>query len=140
MDCKDLTIGDYVKYNEVTKIVDAVYLYSVSVHDPSEEWSISEAKTYPVDDIEPIPLTEDILVKNGFERQGDLYMYHIDASDWYLRIDLVDLQDGLWSYDIDSYDKFNDSLETHRNDRTFLKLHQLQHLLRLCGIDKELTI
>lgn len=89
---------------------------------------------------EPITVTGDILVKNGFEKQGDLYMYHIDAGDGYLRIDLVDLHDGLWSYDIDSYDKFNDSLETHRNDSTFLKLHQLQHLLHFCGIEKELII
>lgn len=88
----------------------------------------------------PIPLTEEILVKNGFEKQGDLYQYHITAGNGYTRIDLIDLQDGLWSYDIDLYDKFNDSHEIHHNDDCFLKLHQLQHLLRLCGGEKEITL
>lgn len=138
MNCEDLTIGDYVKHNGVIKIVDAVYLYSVSVHDPSEEWSISEAKTYPVDDIEPIELTKDILVKNGFER--------CDYNNKYFIIDdAIDLITPKWRGGTEYYacawyqDEFDDLVQ-HIEICKCAYVHQLQHLLRLCGGEKELTI
>jgi len=137
MDCKDLMIYDYVKYNGVTKIVDAVYLYSVSVHDPSEEWSISEAKTYSIDDIEPIELTEDILVKNGFvyceaeETCATNAYHHWQLDGEYLALD--DFQ--YWRKEK------KDDLPRFRIAGIDVNyVHQLQHLLRLCGIEKELVI
>ena len=129
MDCKDLMIYDYVKYNGVTKIVDAVYLYSVSVHDPSEEWSISEAKTYSIDDIEPIELTEDILVKNGFDFTKRDYGV-VCKEDKHGDVELSKDENGFyWSINTDEY-------KISRIDY----VHTLQHLLRLCGVEKELTI
>ena len=143
MDCKDLTICDYVEHNGVTKIVDAVYLYSVSVHDPSEEWSISEAKTYPVDDIEPIKLTEDILVKNGFEyayneaskmQNKQLLISNIGSN--YIEIRLDKKNVAIW-YD---YDEDGDGVYSDVLIDLPLHMHTFQHLLRLCGIEKELAI
>jgi len=143
MDCKDLMIYDYVKYNGVTKIVDAVYLYSVSVHDPSEEWSISEAKTYSIDDIEPIELTEDILVKNGFEyayneasKMQNKQLLVANIGGHYIEVRLDKKNVAIW-YDYDENESgfYSDVLlELPRTG------HALQHLLRLCGIDKELVI
>ena len=125
MNCEDLTISDYIKHNGTIKIVDAVYLYSVSVHDPSEEWSISEAKTYPVDDIEPIKLTEEILVKNGFKKEsqtidGDYCKFTLPgfALNW------CDT-DGFWY---------------QNGDITPNHVHTLQHLLRLVGIEKVIEL
>ena len=129
MDSKDLNIGDFVKHSGVTKIVDAVQLYSVSVHDPSEEWSISEAKTYPVDDIEPIKLTEDILVKNGTKISsftGTLYWFNEDEH-----CCVKPIEDTF----LFMYSKGADYITFRIN-----YVYQLQHLLRLCGIEKELTI
>jgi len=134
MDCKDLMIYDYIKYNGVTKIVDAVYLYSVSVHDPSEEWSISEAKTYSIDDIEPIELTEDILVKNGFEKSTRVGTYELNTD--YYEIEVWDYSDGLWVVKV-QYIEFS---SLPYSQATITHVHALQHLLRLCGIDMELTI
>jgi hypothetical protein len=129
MDCKDLMIYDYVKYNGVTKIVDAVYLYSVSVHDPSEEWSISEAKTYSIDDIEPIELTEDILVKNGWDFRDRQYAIECKEDEQGI-VELSRDEDGYyWSINWDEYL----IIRIHY-------IHELQHILRLCGIEKELVI
>lgn len=114
-------IYDYVKYNGVTKIVDAVYLYSVSVHDPSEPWGVAKSELVSVDDIEPIKLTEEILVKNGFR-------YSISHNDW------TNADCNFFLYEAGN---------GYRIQNTDIKLdyaHQLQHLLRLCGIEKELTI
>lgn len=137
MDCKDLTIYDYIKHNGVIKIVDAVYLYSVSVHDPSEEWSISEAKTYPVDDIEPIELTEEILVKNGFKKQEDVnewsYYKSKDGKGQYMI---------LWSMDYNYLEIGSYTEEFGEFNRMGMMryVHQLQHALRLCGIEKEIEL
>jgi hypothetical protein len=136
MDCKDLMIYDHVKYNGVTKIVDAVYLYSVSVHDPSEEWSISEAKTFPVDDIEPIKLTSEILVKNGFDIEpcGCVwYQEHGISEQNYIVVSFY--KNGeVRKVELSFVNK------VHGEFRGIYTLHQLQHLLRLCGIEKELVI
>lgn len=139
MDCKDLTIGDYVKHNGITKVVDAVYLYSVSVHDPSEEWSISEAKTYPVDDIEPIKLTEEILVKNGFYRSPRWHYCEITTDDGFK----IYVQLGYGgTIDYVRITKHNSDLMERDLDATVIihYFHQLQHLLCLCRVEKELTI
>jgi hypothetical protein len=137
MDCKDLMVNDFVKYNGVTKMVDAIYLYSVSVHDPIEEWSISEAKTFPVDDIEPIKLTSEILVKNGFVYQeaeetcATNAYHHWQLDGEYLALDdfqywRKEKKDDLPRFCIAGID--------------VNYVHQLQHLLRLCGVEKELVI
>lgn len=101
------------------------YLYSVSVHDPSEEWSISEAKTYPVDDIEPIKLTDEILVKNGFDHQMPYNDYAFGE---------ISLYEGGNGYIVNGFVGLG-GLSVHID-----YVHTLQHLLRLCGVEKELTI
>lgn len=120
MDCKDLTICDFVKHDGIIKIVDAVYLYSVSVHDPSEPWGVAKSELVSVDDIEPIKLTEDILVKNGFVKtwNGDWqfkeYSTIIISKDYYVNI-------------------FERSIRIDY-------IHELQHLLHATCVDKELVI
>ena len=128
MNCKDLTIGDFVKHDGTIKIVDAVYLYSVSVHDPSEEWSISEAKTYSIDDIEPIKLTEEILVKNGYKSAQGVDFYWIDEKK----------HCSIKNYDGKRLFCYKQGI----NDVWLVVkyVHELQHLLRLCGIEKEIEL
>lgn len=68
-----------------------------------------------------IPLTSDILVKNGFKHS----MPHNDWTNADCNFFLYEGGNG------------------YRISNTDIKLdyvHQLQHLLRLCGVEKELTI
>ena len=127
MKCKDLTISDYVKHDGAIKIVDAVYLYSVSVYDPSKPWGIAKSELVSVDDIEPIKLTSDILVKNGFDK---------DERSKYFHVYTLNIK-GSYDFDIcwSSVNGFN-----YEGDCMLTYVHQLQHLLRLCGIEKELVI
>ena len=137
MDCKYLTICDFVKHDGTIKIVDAVYLYSVSVHDPSKPWGVASSKLVSVDDIEAIPLTEEILVKNGFsyeheEETCSTCSYH----HWQLVGEYLALDDcQYWRKEK------KDDLPRFRIAGIDVNyVHQLQHLLRLCGIEKELVI
>lgn len=144
MDYTDLMVGDWVRFRNdypqkelQGKIANVRGINGrVDVRTLGGEYLDSEHPNW----LEPIRITQEILEKSGFEKQGDLYQYHINAGNGYTRIDIIDLQDGLWSYDIDVYDKFADAHKIHNDDDCFLKLHQLQHLLRLCGIKKEIEL
>ena len=79
-------------------------------------------------DFEPIPITEEFLKKNGFcSKHNDLY--YLDSG-WYLDIEGS------------AIGEFNDAYESP----TFIKkftvkyVHELQHILRLTGIEKEVKI
>ena len=71
---------------------------------------------------EPIPLTEEILEKNGFERSYNTYM-------------LGDFRLGIPN----QYSPFNVKeeyyiLDIARNRMPIQYVHELQHALRLCGL------
>ena len=83
--------------------------------------------------IEPIPLTDEILVKNGFVKQA--YDGWLISENYGRRF---------ISYRTDYFDGL---LDIRYAEEPFCKLsikikhvHELQHALRLCGIDKEITI
>lgn len=141
MDCKDLTVCDFVKHDGTIKIVDAVYLCSVSVHDPSKPWGVALSKLVHVDDIEPIKLTEEILVKNGFCENIHYYPYptyeYSDDENFVVRIAFP--QDC----DKTEYNKTFCEIDAKWCDILHIDceyVHQLQHLMRLCGIEKEIEL
>lgn len=96
-------------------------------------------------ELEPIPLTTEILEKNGFEKVLDedgteCYRYYNSAGDGYIKISLYNGGDGDWSIEIINYEKFDNNEIVYNNNFIFLKVHQLQHALKICGIDKEIEL
>ena len=79
---------------------------------------------------EPIPLTPEILEKNGFRK---LVTYGTEK--WLcdnLRLNVYS-SDGTWRFCAD----------TNRNENSVIYIrfvHELQHALRLCKIDKEIEL
>lgn len=104
-------------------------------------WWEAEGKKYPmqvtkdtfrlsdedISNFQPIPLTPEILEKNGLT--NDPYGCHF-KEDEYMALEISVEEEGVyWTI---SY-----------NEYSILKLkyvHQLQHALKLCGIDKEIII
>jgi len=92
-------------------------------------------------DFEPIPLTSDILEKNGFVSNKHVYPYpyyeYINEEDE-VKIGFAYPQGNRTSYKepwvyIDSEHVFIEHLPC-------IFVHQLQHALRLCGIDKTIEL
>lgn len=130
MKATDLMIGDWVKCTDPRCEGHQVDLIDLC----TEEVGL-DGETDNFENIIPIPLTPEILEKNGFIRvssSGKL-------CGWYLEKDLV-----AEYYVIDV---------TYNNDRLYIEIHgsatiekccdyvhELQHALRLCGIEKEVVL
>lgn len=125
MDCKDLMLGDFVYvargYDKHLTIEEVKGI--IADKDEPYPVTISTGETVSLNDIKPIPLTEDILVKNGFGKVNNQYFFG--------QVEIKELRD-CWVVIINK--------ENADIDINIHYVHQLQHLLRLCGIEKELVI
>ena len=77
-----------------------------------------------LEEIEPVPLTPEILEKNGFKLEN--YSGKIMSGKWWTRNDFV------------IHERMNDSVG--KNNFSYEYVHQLQHALRLCGIETEIEL
>lgn len=148
MKVNELMIGDWIKFpigNE--KVCDLPYVEGKGL---CASFSAS-ATLFPVeiDKLEPIPLTPEILEKNGFVRveRGEIctcYRWREKSDKIYGR--LVDIHlykepiQGVFTLiEIETCSNKGDGLNRfHSCDTDYV--HQLQHALRLCGIEKEIVI
>lgn len=111
-------IGDYISTpSAITNIEGVAEIYPGGV-------ITRDGRPWLEDEIKPIPLTPEILVKNGFTN-GEFYAEsHIE--DWQIMSDCSNLAARSkrgWSIDIPCR-----------------YVHELQHTLRLCGIEKEIVL
>ena len=138
MDCKSLMIGDWVlDGDEVTRVT------SLTCDDIIE----TTLRLSNIEIVTPIPLTAEILEKNGFERSYSSiltadgykklpqykYKNMVQVQDIcrnLIKISYSDLEGGV--YDIQC------GIGSHIYDLKYV--HQLQHALRLCGIDKDIVL
>jgi hypothetical protein len=99
-----------------------------------EEGSI-HLTAVPLSFISPIPLTPEILEKNGWSRKKNYGWYLF--NDKYIRINIWFDKDR-WDVEVCS----EDGRVTYANitGRGTLHTHQLQHALRLAGIEKEIEV
>ena len=119
MKANELMIGDWIEPHQcriptVYARVEGIYPDGITI-DKAE-------RVFSFDEIHPIPLTPEILEKNGFSDEsrhchGEPLRYCV-------------LVDGLW-IDINGKNYFEGKLEY---------VHQLQHALRICGIEKEIEL
>lgn len=86
---------------------------------------------------EPIPLTAEILENNFLTQRGEwtepvLYFFSND----YIEISIKEYTDGIWEVIVDEVEMSGlPSWRMYVSD-----VHQLQHALRLCNIDKEIEL
>lgn len=128
MEAKDLMIGDWVC---VTKNFAQKY-HRIRVLSNDEEdvlkgtyindYGVECNSIFSLNDIEPIPLTPEILEKNGFK--CDAHPKYICDSYFIDGISLLDFRGGYFKYVA----------------ITLEYVHQLQHLLKLRNIDKEIEL
>ena len=134
LSCRDIMVGDWV-YNTHNRQNERVQEINSGLV------MLDYNDLYEYDEIEPIPLTPEILEKNGFLANKHVYPYpyyeYID-KEHELKVGFAFPQGDRTSYKdpwvyIDSECVFVEHLPC-------IFVHQLQHVLRLCEIEKEIIL
>ena len=125
MKANELMIGDWVLDTEFDKnIPDQVSI----IEDCGRVW-LEERNTYQsLEYCEPIPITTDILEKSGFKLQPTAHYYW---GDEFVDIDIEEFTDGLWEVVV-----WNVEVDMLDCKIYISYVHELQHVLELCGIDR----
>ena len=131
----ELSVGDWVRW----KFYDKTYDICISqitdilvrgVHD-GIEYGMKITQLYP------IPITAEVLEKNGFARgqRGDFYHhFRLDKN----RTLYIHASTNGWRVEI-TYDAAGILHTTHLMP-DMNSVHQLQHAMRLAGVDKEINL
>ena len=143
MKAKNLMIGDYisVKPSGMPIKVAAVHHKKVAYHTVINKLAWVRESL-----LEPIPLTPEILEKNGFERMPQTGC----ANPYYWMMEQYEEESGGLLYRIKAYntpfrgmfvsiDNPSDC-ETISFGKQIESVHELQHALRLCAIKKEIEL
>lgn len=159
MKASDICVGDWLNIytfpNDNPKQDDLfpAMVSAVSVFDPFKDpydvtvelaiFNTNGIVSRPLDTCLPIELTEEILVKNGFEyaynevsKMQNKQLLVANIGGHYIEIRLDKKNVAIWyDYDEDGDGVYSDVLLDLPHH-----VHNFQHLLRLCGIEKEIKL
>lgn len=118
----ELMIGDWV-YARINHPVQVVGITTDSIETTDKEGYFNE------EFFDPIPLTLEILEKNGFENRGAQFFCDNIGMIW-------------WKDNIFMFSKYtrHEDLPTENISINIGYVHELQHALRLCKIEKEVVL
>lgn len=144
IDIKELQIGDWVYESEKTRFpmfvfalwadyVDKGIVYLDFEGNEGDIWEVN------IEDVRPIPITEEFLLKNGFKRSENNVWRDYEVE-------------GTWDYE--TKDKQLFTLEKYTNDDNLVcgygsclwngvnikYIHELQNAMRMPGIELEVKI
>ena len=129
MEAKELMINDWVVYEGDTNCDNPIKIEGMDI--ATNSLITSDREDVGFDGIEPIPLTAEVLGKNGF---GDSFASNekiFGCEDFEIWIDFK--EQGYWAC---IKNKVSD-LYFEGNKRY---VHELQHALKLCGITYEISL
>lgn len=119
----DLMVGDWIMFNDKPCQVKGL-------HSDDSAFLVGYKSPYFLIDAEPIPLTPEILEKNEFEKNISNTRMRLDTYEYTL---IYDITDRLFTI-------FNEIYGTILVQKSIVNVHELQHILRLCKIDKEIVV
>lgn len=134
MKAKELMVGDYVlvRPSMMPIQVAAIHKKKVAYH------ATGDRLTWVRDGlIEPIPITSEILEKNGFK--GEMYAFLDISPNLYLEYYYHEHRLREWWTGIDEWNNDAEVKEIVFKCQCHY-VHELQHALRLCGIEKEIVL
>lgn len=132
MKATELMVGDYIMLYDDIYIIEEISSkgWAHIMYNDGSKCRVSLSTDYILGELTPVPLTDEILKKNGFDYEnnvGDVleyYNYEIIYNTWEHELRILENREQILK--IKTFDK--------------MCVHELQHALRLCGIDKEIEI
>lgn len=134
LNINDLSVGDWVRWN----VYDKTYDMQVSGVTDRRIYGLREGIEYSMllTQICSIPITAEILEKNGFVDIGShLFRYEREWRGDKSAVNICSFDEELWFADFE----FRDGRTCMSNIPIFY-VNQLQHVLRLVGVDKEINL
>ena len=137
MKAEELMIGDWVKISSQFAQIYDVGHNTIGVQFP-DGYDVFEPKS-----IEPIPITEDMLIRSGFEHDGTCeYILEQKTNEregkkhfWIKVVPPQPDNDDWWSPDQTGFEVNNDICDMLLEGIGNVYVHQLQHVLQLAGIN-----
>lgn len=133
---EDLRIGDLVQHNShILKVIGLHYIGAVSFYLFNEHFIVEE------NEVTPIPLTSEILEKNGFEIRKSKVWYpkFIGHSNGYILKYIYIERDENNSIEWNVFIKYDKDIR-YANLRKIHYVHELQHILWALGEDANLKV
>lgn len=136
LNISDLSVGDWIQdkngiYAKVLGIENWSNGYSLNI----ELHGVNVGVT-PLTSAHPIPITAEMLEKNGFEDKGSsLFRYEREWRGDESAVNICSFDEELWFADFE----FRDGRTCMSNIPIFY-INQLQHVLRLVGVEKEINL
>lgn len=125
MKANELQIGDYFMLNGSVVIVEEISVKGwVHITDPETGCRIGMTSDYILSELKPIPLTDEIIERNGFVRYN-----HNKAE----KVHVVVTYGNYKRITRQNEESLIDCLE-------LAYIHELQHVLRLMGVEKEIKL
>ena len=145
MKANELMIGDWVRVTDKAcetycygeyKAGEIVQVREILDYGINPDWSGAEVNdVLHLEAIEPIPLTKEILERNDFLNVGEQVIQYENGLCW------VWVEEDTMRLGIDANNNSWDGECTTPMMRVHITyVHQLQHALRLCGIEKEIKL
>ena len=135
MKATELMIGDWVFINNILHKIQATDGIDAEIQADDELYYIGEDRYHSEDKVEGIPITSEILEKNGFEMfkyDGWVHYYRIFGNSALPFVIHSMIGGEMLSQEIDL---FSTSTDTNCGiDINYV--HELQHALRLCSLNK----
>ncbi len=128
MESRDLMIGDYIQ--DLAGDLCQVIVLDRQVAQVETLTGVHQGDTTRyLHEAEGVPLTPEILKKNGFESRGAQFFCDHIGMIW-------------WKDNIFMFSKYtrHEGLPTENISINIGYVHELQHALRLCEIDKEIVL
>ena len=143
MEAKELMVGDWLQYYDCN-LKKQCYAQVTSIQADGTEPYIQTSDSdvyYLVETYKTIPITSEILEKNRLNKCDDMKWCRVTHEDWefgdnfYLYYDPYynSFYIGTYIGDKNGSDFITDSIKIEY-------VHELQHALRLCGIEKEIIL
>lgn len=141
MKTSKLMIEDWVHVNVRRTPISVTHDFNgrvTLIDDLNSQIGVGNKWAFDYDEVEPIPLIPEILERNGFcDTYKDRSLAKDNVFKWY----------DLYGYCV-TVDMNANAIKIQHDSRVLLDLrynivvpvHELQHALRLCGIDKEITL
>ncbi|MGJ1205681.1 hypothetical protein [Sphingobacterium lactis] len=120
MKAEELRIGNFIQFNNKVEMIDSITTKGTWIGSEGVLWN----------DIQPIPLSEEVLLKSNFIAYANVYAYELRDLD--LSIDVNFTKSG--GYIVSVSDEKSDF---SRVLSTTMKLHELQNLIGSFGEEME---